>query len=150
MYKIPNDIVLSHNFRLSEFVCHDDSKEVLFNMFLINKLQSMRIMTSLPITILSGYRTRSYNAAIKGSPKSQHLYGLAADIHIVNLSPASIASYAYRVGFTGIGIYTHNGNSFVHCDIRPKPTFWIDAENADCKSITGQQLMTIINAPPKK
>ena len=52
--------------------------------------------------------------------------GKAADIKVTGRPPKAIAVIADNIGFKGIGVYTHNGNSFVHLDVRPTKRIWRD------------------------
>lgn len=81
-----------------------------------------------PITVLSGYRSPAYNAALlrlghRVSPRSQHCEGRAADIQVDGLSPEQVHRCALQLYSTGaiqlggLGIYS----SFVHLDTRPGP-----------------------------
>jgi len=135
MYTIVKDIQLSKNFKLSEFTCHDGSGKVLYVPALIDKLQKLRGLLGKPIRIVSAYRTPEYNAKCGGAPKSQHMEGTAADIKVSGISPLDVAKAAETVGFTGIGVYTHSGNSFVHCDVRPSKSYWMDLPGHQLKSI---------------
>lgn len=75
------------------------------------------------ITILSGYRTPTYNAAVGGVPKSQHLEGRAADIRVAGLAPPQVYDAALRlyglgrIEIGGLGLYP----GWVHLDVRPGP-----------------------------
>jgi uncharacterized protein YcbK (DUF882 family) len=127
MYTIVKDIQLSKNFKLSEFVCHDGSGKVLFDYELIQKLQALRDKLGRPVTVVSAYRTPEYNTKCGGAPKSQHLLGKAADIKVKGKTPLDVAYAAESVGFTGIGVYTHDGNKFTHVDVRALKSYWKDA-----------------------
>lgn len=48
-------------------------------------LETVRSWWGEPLIVHSGYRTRALNAAIGGSPRSQHCLGEAADFHIVDV-----------------------------------------------------------------
>jgi zinc D-Ala-D-Ala carboxypeptidase len=52
----------------------------------VSVLEPLREMTGSPIGVTSGYRSPKLNAAIGGSPTSQHKVGEAADIHSTTLS----------------------------------------------------------------
>ncbi len=129
--KIEN-IQLTKNFNLKEFGCKDGSEEIKLDMDLVTALQKLRDFVSVPITIMSGYRNEAYNKKIGGSPNSQHLYGKAADIHIMSMEPEEIYYLVVRFnhifGFTGIGLY----DSFVHLDVRSTPSKW-DLRKKDIK-----------------
>lgn len=114
MYKALNNIKLSKNFHLKEFVCKEGKGEVLIADGLIEKLQALRDYLGKPITIVSGYRSPAYNKKINGSTKSQHMYGRAADIRVSGVSTEEVAKAAIKLGFKGIGIY----DTFTHVDIR--------------------------------
>ena len=75
------------------------------------------------ITILSGYRTPSYNAAIDGADNSQHCHGRAADIRVEGMAPSDVHKMilflfeAGKIEIGGLGIYS----GWCHLDIRPRP-----------------------------
>lgn len=127
MFTVVKDIQLAKNFKLSEFVCKDGSGKVLFSADLINKLQKLRDKLGKPVVITSGYRTPEHNTKVGGSPNSQHLEGNAADIKVNGVHPLDVAFAAESVGFTGIGVYTNDGNYFTHVDVRATKSYWKDA-----------------------
>lgn len=127
MYNVVKDIQLTKNFKLSEFECHDGSHEILLNMQLVLKLQALRDAIEQPITVAAGYRNPTHNAAVGGETDSLHMVGLAADIKTAR-PPKAIATIAEHLGFKGIGVYTHNGNNFVHLDIRSMKSVWHDQQ----------------------
>jgi uncharacterized protein YcbK (DUF882 family) len=127
MYTIVKDIQLSKNFKLSEFTCNDGSGKVLYSPVLIDKLQKLRDKLGKSIRIVSAYRTPEHNKKVGGAPKSQHMEGIAADIKVSGVTPLDVAKAALSVGFTGIGIYTHDGNYFTHVDVRASKSYWMDA-----------------------
>lgn len=85
-------MVLSKNFTLQEFtksvsairnnIENSPNAEHIRNIQLLVKyvLQPLRDGLKKPIRITSGYRSEALNKAIKGSKKSQHCKGQAADI----------------------------------------------------------------------
>lgn len=84
-------------------------------------LQRVRDRLGRTMIINSAFRTASHNAAVKGSPKSQHLIGRAFDIKLsrgIQEGPL-IEKLAREEGFTGIGRY----KSFIHIDMRSDPRF---------------------------
>lgn len=129
-----NDIQLSKNFRLSEFVCHDGTETVLIAPGLVDRLQMLRSLAGKPVRIQSAYRSPEHNALIGGVENSRHILGEAADIKVDGFSPLEVAHIAKYVGFTGIGIYIYNGQSFVHVDVRPSKSYWCD--NIGTKTLT--------------
>ncbi len=120
MIKVIEDIQLSKNFKLSEFVCPDGSAEVLLDTELIDKLQRLRDKLGKPVIVHSGYRNLKYNTKIGGAANSQHMYGRAADITVSGFAPEQVAKTAEEVGFDGIGIY----KTFTHVDVRGHKARW--------------------------
>lgn len=113
---------LSDNFRVNEFACTDGSDAVFVSPELVKVLQKIRVKFGKPVHINSGYRTATKNKAVGGAQYSQHLYGMAADIHIDGVTPKEIAAYAETLlkNTGGIGIY----DSFVHVDVRNVKSRW--------------------------
>tara|TARA_R100000353_G_C6453111_1_gene181818 strand:+ start:201 stop:668 length:468 start_codon:yes stop_codon:yes gene_type:complete len=85
-------MILSKNFSLKEFtqsvtairnnVDNSPTPEHIRNIQLLVKyvLQPLREALGKPIRITSGYRSEDLNRIIKGSKRSQHMKGQAADI----------------------------------------------------------------------
>ena len=113
---------LSDNFRVNEFACTDGSDAVFVSPELVKVLQKIRVKFGKPVHINSGYRTATKNKAVGGAQYSQHLYGMAADIHIDGVTPKEIAAYAETLlkNTGGIGIY----DRFVHVDVRNVKSRW--------------------------
>jgi len=90
------DVPLSRNFKLSEFIYSETALEkgidntpneqVIENITLlvIKLLQPLRGLYGKPIVISSGYRSKELNRAVGGVYNSQHLIGQAADIRTTN------------------------------------------------------------------
>ena len=111
------------HFKVREFACKDGSDPVFVSPRLAGVLEAIRTHFGAPVTITSGYRTPAHNAATRGSsPRSQHLYGLAADIQVEGAAPAAVAAYAETLlpDAGGIGIY----GTFTHIDVRPQKSRW--------------------------
>ena len=113
---------LSTNFKVEEFACSDGSDPIFIAPKLVTILQKIRNHFGKPVIINSAYRTVGKNKAVGGVTHSQHLYGTAADIHIVGVTPKEIAKYAETLLPTsgGIGIYS----SFTHIDVREVKSRW--------------------------
>lgn len=60
-----------------------------------NVLQPLRSHFSLPVTVISGYRSVNVNRAAGGRFNSQHLIGQAADIEISGVHNADIWRFIY-------------------------------------------------------
>ena len=71
----------------------------------------------------------THNKKVGGSPKSQHLYGTAADIQVKDTPPEFVAQYAETLlpNTGGIGLYpkkSGRAKGWVHVDTRPKKSRW--------------------------
>lgn len=107
---------LSPHFDSSEFVDHRDGTLQGPAPELIQRLEQLRALKGgRPLVIISGYRSPATNRAVGGVPRSQHLYGRAADI---DPSYCSLDE-AVSCGFRGVG-YSSGGRA-VHVDVRPGP-----------------------------
>ena len=88
-------------------------------------VDEIRHRLGVPVSIVdgggSGVRCAAHNAEVGGVANSQHLYGLAADLHSV-ASPAQMKAVAEDVmGRTGgIGLYDWG----IHVDTRPGYARW--------------------------
>lgn len=113
---------LSAHFKVREFACHDGTDTVFVSPSLVTILEKIRTHFGKPVLINSGYRTEAWNVKQGGSPKSQHKYGMAADIHIAGVTPKQIAVYARSImpDWGGVGVY----DSFVHVDVRKTRANW--------------------------
>jgi len=126
---------LTKNFNISEFNCKGNldscdckmSDEVYNNIKeLAENLQIVRDELQEPIKINSAYRCESWNVLNKGSLKSQHLQGKAADIVVKNFTPDEVANAIDKLqqgGFIkcgGLGRYS----TFTHIDIRGTEARW--------------------------
>lgn len=83
------------------------------------------LLGAVPLVILSGYRTESWNHHVEGAVTSQHVQGRAVDIWHPTLTPGDAFERireAYEDGnlplLGGLGLY----RTFVHTDVRPRPT----------------------------
>lgn len=119
---------LSTNFKVSEFKCRDNSDEVLIDLDTVDIIQKIRDNFKKSVTVVSAYRTPSYNKSISGAKASQHMYGKACDIQIDGIAPRKIAEYAENLNVKGIGLYEYSGlygsQGFVHVDTRATRSRW--------------------------
>jgi uncharacterized protein YcbK (DUF882 family) len=123
MYKIPQDMKLSKNFSLSEFVCKDGSSEVIVDYRLIEGLQKLRdkLGRIMEITPNGGYRTKKWNEKCGGIDTSEHIEGKAGDLKVAGLSPFDVAYVADSLKvFSGIGVYP----TFTHVDVGDWKGYW--------------------------
>ena len=108
------------NFQIKEFACKDGSDLIKIDDELVEKLQILRSYYNKPLIINSGYRTKTHNTKVGGSPTSQHLLGKACDIVIKGITPSALSTMAKKIGFTGVGTY----KDFVHVDTRKNVSYW--------------------------
>ena len=116
------DRPLSSHFRVREFACQDGSDPVFVAPRLVMVLESLRTHFDVPVRITSGYRTAAHNAAVGGSPHSQHTRGMAADVVLPGVAPAQVAAFARRLmpDWGGVGVYS----DFTHIDVRETKADW--------------------------
>lgn len=118
---------LSKNFSRSEFACNGQKccgGSAPVHPGLITALQELRDKIGAPLIVSSGFRCKTFNAAINGAENSQHMHGMAADLLIPNgWTPERLAELAETVPLFhggGIGIYP----TWVHVDVRKDRARW--------------------------
>ncbi len=123
-------MILTENFNINEFECHDGTG-VPWNLVenvqkLANNLQALRDTIGKPIHVVSGYRNTTYNKRIGGAKRSYHMKAMAADIRVNGMTPKAIKA-AIEILITegkmeqgGIGLY----KTFVHYDNRGRRSRW--------------------------
>lgn len=115
---------LTKDFLLSEFECkcgcYIDGVPMQVAFMIL--LQKVRDIYGKPMKITSGFRCERHNFNIGGSLRSQHMLGLAADIHCPDAEDKyHLINAAMAVGMQGIGVYPN----FVHLDFRKgNPRIW--------------------------
>jgi uncharacterized protein YcbK (DUF882 family) len=113
-----NVVRLSTHFTTREFECkckRSDCRETKVDQNLIHVLQELRSTVGRAIVVTSGYRCEAHNAAVGGSPNSQHKRGTAADIVIAGETPEQTYERLDPVHLGGLGRY----DTFTHVDTRP-------------------------------
>lgn len=111
---------LSHSFSAHEFRCKDGSEHPV-DPELIRMLEAIREHFGSPVTIVSGYRSPSWNIKVGGASRSYHLQGKAADIKVSGVHPEDVYAWAdHRFPQSGIGLY----RSWVHIDSRGYRARW--------------------------
>jgi LysM repeat protein len=71
-----------------------------------------------PLHIVSGYRASSYFR------DSRHKTSQAIDFAVVGVPNASVRDYLLTRTSVGVGFYPNS--SFLHLDVRPRNTYWVD------------------------
>ena len=91
---------------------------------LVDALDALREQAGRPVKLNSAYRCPEHNKRIGGSPNSQHVTGLAADVAIPRgLTLRALYEAALKVpAIKGIGLYPDE--LFLHVDVRPKQARW--------------------------
>lgn len=116
---------LTTNFNRAEFACKGCNccgNAAPVNPLLVRYLQGLRDCLSVPLFINSGFRCVKHNRAVGGTPNSQHVYGVAADVATPQgLTAEQFAAIAESLHvFDGIGLY----DTFVHLDVRGSKAKW--------------------------
>lgn len=113
---------ISNNFKRSEFACKCGCGFDTVDVELVTVLEAVRSFFGEPVKINSGCRCVEHNKKEGGSPKSQHLYGKAADIVVENVMPIKVYTYlVHKYANTyGIGLYPNR----VHVDVREQKARW--------------------------
>jgi len=124
------------NFFEEEFRC-PCCGQVVVSMALVQGLQELRdlinrqiMSTEYRLVVTSGYRCPAYNASkkIKGSKKSEHLHGRAADFYAIN-KDGKILSHRYLAHLaSSVSVFFNGGiaayKDHVHVDVRGKKARW--------------------------
>ena len=139
--KRDGELNLSKNFKVKEFACKDGSDKILIDLDVIPKIQALRDYTGLPITIISGYRTESYNEKCGGAKSSYHLQGMAVDLYCKGLKTMILALWAEFNGLGGVGVYLDRDLEFVHLDVRPNKYRWV---NRNCTNKQINNMMDLL------
>lgn len=110
---------LSPNFSPKELASQGD-ESIFIVKDALKGLQAIRKAYGGPLTINSAYRDPAHNVKVGGSPKSQHVQGIAFDIHIKDKEMGrKLEAIAVKAGAGAVGRYP----TFIHVDFRPrKPT----------------------------
>ncbi|MGI6168422.1 MAG: D-Ala-D-Ala carboxypeptidase family metallohydrolase [Christensenellales bacterium] len=132
------NLPLSESFRVRDFASPDGCDQVLIDNGLVTLMQCICNRFGGPVDILSAYRTCCFNESIGGSPKSQHLFGRAADIQVRHARAEDVAAYAETLCPGGLGVQEgRQCGTFVHIDTRQKRTRWYLGENFALLPVAG-------------
>lgn len=101
---------------------HYSDEVKVIDTHLIDLLYALRVRleTSRPFHVVSGYRSRSTNELLRRSRRgvaknSLHIYGKATDISLEGVSLSSLRKAAMQIRGGGVGYYP--SRNFVHIDI---------------------------------
>lgn len=112
--KQDGETYLTANFKAKEFASKDGYDKIVLHLPMVRQLQKIRDHFGKPVTINSGYRSRTHNKNVGGTSNSFHVKGRAFDIVVKDIQPADVARYAAEIGIKGIIRY----NTFTHVDSR--------------------------------
>lgn len=121
---------LSKHFELWEFTVsqtatrlglkNQPGKKALTNIKrLVRRLEIIRAILEAVVIISSGYRSPKVNAAVGGSPRSQHMQGLAADFNVPGYTVEQLISIIKSSGIKYDQLI-NEFDSWVHISIPPK------------------------------
>ena len=130
---------LTENFDLSEFAVSGSHPELVIAVptkYIANVkrlaetcLQPARDKWGKPLRILSGFRSRALNAAVGGSPTSQHCIGEAADVTTDDVRGLFLMLMAEENDILAGQIIAYPSKNFVHIAVPsgryPSPSFFV-------------------------
>ena len=111
-------IKITNNFKVSEF--KSNSKIVLIHHTLPIALQMIREKIGKAINITNAYRTEAHNKMVGGASNSYHLYGMAADIWVRDITTVDLAKVIDTMFPTTYGVIAYPKRGIVHFDVRAK------------------------------
>lgn len=98
----------------------------------VNVLEPLRQHMKRPISISSGYRCPKLNTLVGGVAKSQHQYGQAADIRILNKDDGDkIFAYLKSNKFVSKALYERSkstGARWIHVAVAPVPVRYFNTD----------------------
>lgn len=111
------------HFKKDEFACPCCGKNNM-DIELVERLERVRSIITMPMTITSGCRCEKHNHDVGGKADSAHLYGLAVDFGVPGSTFRFIVLGMCMRLFKRVGI----GNTFIHVDkddSKPWPVCWV-------------------------
>lgn len=107
------NLEITKNFKTREFKC-PCCNVIKYDKDLVDRLQIIRNIMGIPITVTSGYRCKSFNTKIKGYEKSLHMEGIAVDIKVEKGRLKELDTLCKAVFYkSGVGTYSNH----VHVDL---------------------------------
>lgn len=116
-------IHLSAHFDRKEFACKCGCGFDTIDIETLDVLEMIRLHFGKPVRITSGCRCHNHNRKVGGSEKSQHVFGRAADIQVVDIEPSQVYGFLQEQfpRKYGLGLY----QSWIHVDTRSNgPARW--------------------------
>lgn len=113
---------LSTNFSRSEFACKDNCGFDTVDADLLVVLEAVRDRFGVPVKIESGCRCSAHNKKIRGSERSQHMLGRAADIVVQGVPSWKVQDFIDNTWPDRYGLGRYKG--FTHIDTRNGKARW--------------------------
>jgi uncharacterized protein YcbK (DUF882 family) len=132
--------------KINKLMRSPDDKIVDISLDLINLLDQIQDhFGAETIEIISGYRSPAYNKNLRmngrnAAKESLHLKGMAADIHLDEITEKAVSGYAAFLKHGGVGFYPKY--NFVHVDVGPART-WGENESKE-------RILVGVDANPNK
>jgi len=122
MHDLDQEEKLSKNFTRKEFACKCGCGFSSPDPIIVEVVQFVREYFNKRTSLNSSCRCKSHNKSVGGAENSTHLYGLACDIDVDGVEPATVYRLLDKTfpDKFGIGQY----KSFTHVDIRNKRARW--------------------------
>ncbi len=142
--KRDGNIYITPHFQVREFACKDGSDKIIIYTEVVELAENARCFFNARGTVLSGYRTESYNRKVGGKSSSYHLKGMALDLRFENISPVAVALYFEYVLLKdkgGIGLY--KGQNFTHIDIGDRVARWVQPGNSSTYRVVSKISLNI-------
>lgn len=105
---------IAPNFTLGELMQAWKGQYGVYQVHMVDKLQTIRSNTGGALNVNSGYRRPAYNSSVGGATYSRHMYGDAADMYSSVVSLNSLKNHCNSLGADYVGMYS----SHIHCDWR--------------------------------
>lgn len=104
---------ITRNFKDSEFQC-PCCGVIKYDKSLVDKLQIIRNIIGVAITINSGYRCSNHNTKVGGYIKSLHMQGIAVDMKVTPGKMKDLIELSKHVFYNnGVGVYPNH----IHVDM---------------------------------
>jgi uncharacterized protein YcbK (DUF882 family) len=103
-------------FKESEFVMGSENVFNKMDEEFLELLDNLRTLVGSPLSLNSSYRSEEYNKSIGGSKNSQHMKGIASDLHCTD------SNLRLRIveNALGLGLTCGIAKTFIHIDNRLK------------------------------
>jgi len=113
---------VSEHFTKEEFACSCGCGFQAVDVDLLAVLEDVRVFFNSPVTITSACRCVPLNRAIGSKDSSHHVKAMAADIHVKNVQPHTVAAYLETNYSNTLGIGRYD--DFTHIDVRETKSRW--------------------------